>query len=406
MWLMKPSNQNQGRGIEICKNLREIKQCLIGKPPHSEWIVQKYIEKPLLYKNRKFDLRVWALVTEKLDIFFYKEGYMRTSSNDFDLDSNFNFVHLTNNCLQQLGNEYGKHEEGNTLSFSVLQDYFQDNFKKEEVSMEKHIIPRIKDLILDTIFSIKGDIALKKGINYELLGYDFMIDEDFRVWLIEVNTNPYLGIPNGFIGKLLPKMLDDLFDIALTPLYSNNKKLRDNGFDLIFCEKGSLFSDIPVNIRRCYSKKLIYPIKMYEQKIGTNRLPKEIPPESPTLPISTTKSREKKEISLVRLKIKKSKKHLVKKMSQSIQQVNIEEGSISPKEKKTKKFTHCHNRRNANSLSKAPRRTYAELMQEYIKLNDMQEISKLSKKLAISIIQSSQQDNIHIDADQIDVIII
>ena len=26
-----------------------------------------------------------------------------------------------------------------------------------------------------------------------------MIDEDFRVWLIEVNDNPYLGIPNDFI---------------------------------------------------------------------------------------------------------------------------------------------------------------------------------------------------------------
>ena len=34
---------------------------------------------------------------------------------------------------------------------------------------------------------------------FELLGYDFMIDEDFRVWLIEVNENPYLGTPNDFV---------------------------------------------------------------------------------------------------------------------------------------------------------------------------------------------------------------
>ena len=26
-----------------------------------------------------------------------------------------------------------------------------------------------------------------------------MIDEDYRVWLIEVNENPYLGVPNDFI---------------------------------------------------------------------------------------------------------------------------------------------------------------------------------------------------------------
>jgi D-alanine-D-alanine ligase-like ATP-grasp enzyme len=31
------------------------------------------------------------------------------------------------------------------------------------------------------------------GRFFELMGYDFMIDEDFNVWLIEVNTNPSLA---------------------------------------------------------------------------------------------------------------------------------------------------------------------------------------------------------------------
>jgi D-alanine-D-alanine ligase-like ATP-grasp enzyme len=31
---------------------------------------------------------------------------------------------------------------------------------------------------------------------FELFGFDFMVDEDFRTWLIEVNTNPYLGMQN------------------------------------------------------------------------------------------------------------------------------------------------------------------------------------------------------------------
>ena len=35
--------------------------------------------------------------------------------------------------------------------------------------------------------------------HFEFFGYDFMIDEDLRVWLIEVNTNPYIGTPNEYI---------------------------------------------------------------------------------------------------------------------------------------------------------------------------------------------------------------
>lgn len=55
----------------------------------------------------------------------------------------------------------------------------------------------MKDLIIDSILAVKTQLNPKKRKNvFELLGYDFLIDEDFRVWLIEVNTNPYLGTPN------------------------------------------------------------------------------------------------------------------------------------------------------------------------------------------------------------------
>ncbi len=33
----------------------------------------------------------------------------------------------------------------------------------------------------------------KNRTSFELFGFDFMLDEDFRLWLIEVNTNPSLG---------------------------------------------------------------------------------------------------------------------------------------------------------------------------------------------------------------------
>jgi hypothetical protein len=46
-----------------------------------------------------------------------------------------------------------------------------------------------------------------------------LIDEDFRLWLIEVNTNPYFGVPNVYIADLLPKMMDDLLDIVVDPIY-------------------------------------------------------------------------------------------------------------------------------------------------------------------------------------------
>ena len=45
---------------------------------------------------------------------------MRTSSDDYSLSNKNNYVHLTNNCLQKFGDNYGKHEDGNTLGFEKL----------------------------------------------------------------------------------------------------------------------------------------------------------------------------------------------------------------------------------------------------------------------------------------------
>jgi len=35
-------------------------------------LLQKYIESPLLYKKRKFDIRLWVLLNQDMDLFIFK----------------------------------------------------------------------------------------------------------------------------------------------------------------------------------------------------------------------------------------------------------------------------------------------------------------------------------------------
>lgn len=60
--------------------------------------------------------------------------------------------------------------------------------------VENTLRPRMHELV-----SISVAAAASAGINkrgrpyaFELLGYDFMVDDDLRVWLIEVHRTCYL----------------------------------------------------------------------------------------------------------------------------------------------------------------------------------------------------------------------
>ena len=79
-------------------------------------MIQKYVEKPLLLLNRKFDIRVWVLVAQDTKCYIFKEGYIRTSCEEYTLSQesiNKAHIHLTNNAVQKFASNYGKFEDGN-----------------------------------------------------------------------------------------------------------------------------------------------------------------------------------------------------------------------------------------------------------------------------------------------------
>ena len=75
-----------------------------------------------------------------------------------------------------------------------------------------------------------------REICFELMGFDFLIDEDFRVWLIEVNTNPYFGVINDQIPFFVDNLVDDTFRLTVDKVFERKypDSDRPTEYELLF----------------------------------------------------------------------------------------------------------------------------------------------------------------------------
>ena len=85
--------------------------------------------------------------------YWYQDGYLRTTSSEYNLSNNCGKIHLTNDAVQKNLPDYGKYEKGNKLSYDDLEAYIEKYFKKnqEAVSFKKVLIPKMKKIAIDTM---------------------------------------------------------------------------------------------------------------------------------------------------------------------------------------------------------------------------------------------------------------
>lgn len=88
IWIAKPSEQARGVGIQLFKDLNQLLDFVNNDTQYPSFVVQKYIEKPLLVKGKKFDIRQFVLVTslDPLIVWIFDDNYLRFCTQDYKID--------------------------------------------------------------------------------------------------------------------------------------------------------------------------------------------------------------------------------------------------------------------------------------------------------------------------------
>ncbi|KAK9888858.1 hypothetical protein WA026_001079 [Henosepilachna vigintioctopunctata] len=233
IWILKPAVGSQGKGIHICRTLQYILKT-VKNNNNIKYIAQKYIERPLLIFNTKFDIRQWFLISSALPltIWMYKECYLRFSSQTYNLRKLHESIHLTNNSVQQ---RYQNTSRDLTLPNYNMWDSQQfknylSNIGFPEVYHEV-TYKGMKECIIGAVLIHQDKIDKRKN-SFELYGADFMLTEDFQPWLIEINSSPALYASTPVTSRMCPQVLEDTIKVVVD--YATNPKAKTGNFELIY----------------------------------------------------------------------------------------------------------------------------------------------------------------------------
>ncbi|KAF2353646.1 Tubulin-tyrosine ligase/Tubulin polyglutamylase [Trinorchestia longiramus] len=269
-WIVKPVASSQGKGIYLVSQGKGI--YLVSQvdqvPPDESSLVSRYIESPLLVNGFKCDLRLYVAVTslDPLLVYMFEEGLVRLATVKYQHKKNLwnPCIHLTNYSVNKFHSNYVHNQdaevddEGSKWSLSALLRHLRGRGIDTAALMRS-----VEDVVIKSLLAAAYQMNTAAVMFvpharncFELYGFDILIDEQLKPWVLEVNLSPSLNIDQPLDLKIKSSMLADLFSLAGILICNPNTSRVTS--------RPSMYRKLP-NLR--------YSTESYERQSGRSAVP-------------------------------------------------------------------------------------------------------------------------------------
>uniref|UniRef100_UPI00358E9F74 tubulin monoglutamylase TTLL4-like isoform X2 n=1 Tax=Myxine glutinosa TaxID=7769 RepID=UPI00358E9F74 len=218
-WIAKPPAGARGNGIKVLHKWNQL-------PKSRPLVVQRYLHKPFLIDGCKFDLRVYVYVTSynPLRIYIFNDGLVRFASCRYSPSTKNlgnRFMHLTNYSVNRHNSAYEVNLDRNACSGHKWALKALWNYLNEQAVDTTSLWEQIKDIVMKTIMVSEAVVnthmeqfVQHQSSCHELFGFDIMLDEKLKPWLLEVNISPSLHSSSTLDINVKGQLIKDLLNLA------------------------------------------------------------------------------------------------------------------------------------------------------------------------------------------------
>eukprot|EP00605_Chrysophyceae_sp_TOSAG23-4_P001153 GSChrysophyteH1.ASY1.ANO1.1260.1 assembled CDS len=239
-WILKPSVTNKGMDISLCHDWDSFLDALEMTPDIREWVLQRYIERPLLVRGYKFHLRVYILCVGALKVYVFDQILMLLAAHQYaEGDGDDIYRHLSNTA--RAVEDVNFSERKFVKVFDDLPFYMQRECPHLMRGMDG---PALLKTIRDKTHSITAELFRAFENEYtvfapmpncfEIFGLDFMVDEALNVSFLEANPGPDFKQTGGRLKGLI----NQLWEQTLTLVVDEQDSTPD--FTLVYDQEASV----------------------------------------------------------------------------------------------------------------------------------------------------------------------